>query len=175
MPSPIAHSVTGFVIFRLFSRDKQVTLWGKNGLSMSFVAIFLSNAPDLDFIPQLLTGEKYHHGLTHSITLTVLFAVVVGSIGCLFRKQIFKRLFFLTLIVYGSHLLLDFFTEGGKGIQLLWPFSESFFISPVSVFPGTHHSKGIFDLSHLLFIIFESFYAVFLLAGLWIWKKRNHS
>ncbi len=175
MPSPIAHSVTGFVIFRLFSKDKQVALLGENGLYTSFVAIFLSNVPDLDFIPQLLTGEKYHHGLTHSITFTVLFAVVVGSIGCLFRKQIFKRLFFLTLIVYGSHLLMDFFTEGGKGIQLLWPFAESFFISPISVFPGAHHSKGVFDLSHLLFTSFESCYTAFLLAGLWIWKKRNPS
>lgn len=175
MPSPIAHSVTGFVIFRLFSKDKQATLCGENGLYTSFIVIFLSNVPDLDFIPQLLTGEKYHHGLTHSITFTVLFAVVVGLIGRLFRKQIFKRLFFLTLIIYGSHLFLDFFTEGGKGIQLLWPFAESFFISPISVFPGAHHSKGLVDLSHLVFVIFELFYSAVLLVGLWIWKKRNPS
>ncbi|MCP4629990.1 MAG: metal-dependent hydrolase [bacterium] len=110
--------------------------------------------------------------MTHSITFTLLFAVIAGLIGNLSMKQIFKRLFFLTLIVYSSHLLLDFFTEGGKGIQLLWPFTDSFFQSPISVFPGAHYSKGLFDLSHLTFVTFELLYSTALLVGLWIVMKR---
>ena len=175
MPSPIAHSVSGYVISQLLSSDKQAIQYRKWWNIQTICFMFIAVAPDLDFVPQLLTGERYHQGLTHSLTFTIIFVVIVGLIGRLFRKQIFKRLFLLTSAVYGSHLLLDFFTEGGSGIQFLWPFTNSFFISPLSVFPGAHHSRGLFDPSHLIFIGFELCYSAVLLAGLWIWKKRNRS
>ena len=170
MPSPIAHSVTGLVVYKLL-HDKQAVIWKKPSYVM-VLCMFIAVLPDLDFIPQLLTGRKYHHTFTHSVTFAMLFALAAAIIARLLNKQIFRiALFALTL--YGSHLALDFFTEGGRGIQLFWPFSEKLFISPATFFPGTHHSEGSFSRVHLFFIFFELLYSLLLLTGLYIWKKRN--
>ena len=85
------------------------------------------------------------------------------------------RIALFALILYGSHLVLDFFTEGGRGIQLFWPFSEKLFISPLTLFPGTHHSEGSFSRVHLIFIFFELLYSLLILTGLYIWKKRKQA
>ena len=165
MPSPIAHSATGYFLYRWMFRQKQSTGIRKGWTVTLWYCIFVAISPDLDFVPQLLTGEKYHHTVTHSINFALIFALVSGLIGCLFRKKM-TGIILLTLVIYSSHLFLDFFTEGGKGIQLFWPFSEMLYISPVSLFPGTHYSKGLFNISHLSFVFFEVIYTIALLAVL---------
>ena len=172
MPSPIAHSVTGLVIYKLL-HNKQSVIWNKPTYVM-VLCMFIAVLPDLDFILQLWTGRKYHHTFTHSITLTILFALVSAIICSLLNKHIF-RITLCALIGYGSHLVLDFFTEGGRGIQLFWPFSEKLFISPATFFPGTHHSKGLFSRTHFTFISFELLYSLILLTGLYIWEKRKYA
>ena len=75
MPSPIAHSISGYAITRLWSKDASSSLklpprW------LSFYGIFIAVMADLDFIPQILTGEPYHHRFTHSITFAIGVALV---------------------------------------------------------------------------------------------------
>jgi inner membrane protein len=166
MPSPIAHSATGYAIARLFLVDRKSSLGNKNSFLQINYGILVAVAADLDFIPQLITGEKYHHGFTHSLTFAIAVSVCVYSLRYCLKKQLSTRLLWLTLMLYGSHLLLDFFTQGGNGIQLLWPFTTATFKSPISLFPSTYWSEPLFQHpGHLIFIAVELGYAALLLAG----------
>jgi hypothetical protein len=43
--------------------------------------------------------------------------------------------------VYGTHLLLDYFTHDGSrpiGIPLFWPFTQEHLIAPVEIFASIH-------------------------------------
>ncbi|MFQ5456671.1 MAG: metal-dependent hydrolase [Nitrospirota bacterium] len=177
MPSPIAHAVSGYAISRLLPPKQPIVTGQDDNKEKIYIAycILLANLPDFDFIPQLLTGQRYHHGFTHSLIFTIGISMTLGLLSnSILETQGFKQSFFLTLIIYGSHLLMDFFTAGGKGMQLLWPFSDGFFISPIAIFPGVYYSKGLFHYSHLIFIGFELVYSVILLRILWFWEKRRY-
>lgn len=82
MPSPIAHTVSGYVIFRFLSPEgHKVTRGNSNKKIVSpiyYYYMLLVNLPDFDFIPQLLTGQRYHHGFTHSLVFTICVAVIWG-------------------------------------------------------------------------------------------------
>jgi hypothetical protein len=51
MPSPLAHSVTGYAISKLPPLEKKVTLGPPKIIVLIFYVIFVANAADLDFIP----------------------------------------------------------------------------------------------------------------------------
>ncbi len=170
MPSPIAHAVSGYALSRLFPLNslkmsqRQARNW------QTFSAIFIAIAADFDFIPQILTGEKYHRGLTH----TLIFAVGLSFILAYgLRKFSHQPLFSWIFMLYGSHLILDLLTAGSLGIQLLWPFTDAYFKFPFVMFPAVHHSRGLFDLSHWVFVSWELGYSVLLLSGLWFWKNTQ--
>lgn len=174
MPSPIAHSVTGYVIAQLFPQGHKANREGNRALFWPFYGVFIALAADLDFIPQLITGDRYHHTFTHSIAFTLGFSLVVWLIGYLLANQFPIRFLILTLILYGSHLLLDYFTQGGPGIQLLWPFTDEHFKSSMAIFPETHHSSPLFQHpGHILFITFELSYAALLLSVTWVWHYKR--
>ena len=173
MPSPIAHSMTGYFINEVFPVNKTRQFPSFNHFFIVFASIIVANAPDLDFIPQIITGNRYHHGLSHSLVLALVFSSISVIIWYLLTKKLLIRLFVWLLLLYCSHLLLDFFTAGGEGIQLLWPFTESFFISEIALFPGAHHSEGIFAISHLVFISFELIYSVLILIMIKVLKGKK--
>jgi inner membrane protein len=131
--------------------------------------VFVATVADLDFIPQIITGESFHRGLTHSLIFTLGFSLILAFI---LRKRwqfSYKQLAWITFILYGSHLVLDFFTEG-RGIPLLYPFTENFFVSSITLFPGVHHSRGLWHYSHLIWICFELVYSVLLVWGVRWWR-----
>jgi inner membrane protein len=172
MPSPIAHSVSGYVLAKFIPQETskyyQSLWWDWQNLYPVFVAIFA----DFDFIPQLITGERFHRGLTHTFIFAIGFSLIVSWLISYFRKYSFSNLFWFTLIIYSSHLLLDFFTAtSGDGLQLFWPLTDTYFKSAISLFPSVHHSRGLFDLSHLVFIIWELCYSVLIVSILWLWKN----
>lgn len=169
MPSPIAHAVSGYAIAK-----------GVNPLTISrmgrvaFFAVFVAIAADFDFIPQLVANIDTHRGFTHSLGFALLFSGMVSAV--IARRTRFRYLptFLLTLALYGSHLLLDFLTQGGTGIPLLWPISSSHFQSAVVLFPAVHHSNGLFDSIHVRFLSFELAYTVILLWGVSQWSGYRH-
>jgi inner membrane protein len=172
MPSPIAHSITGYIISKAFLRNN-CTAQDNRNLGIIFYSIFIANVPDFDFIPQLFTDDKYHHGITHGFFFAVGFSVVAALIFCRMLNYSYNRFFIITLLIYNSHLILDFITDGGKGIKLLWPFFDYYYISPISLFPAVRHSQGLFHVSHLKFIGFEVSYSIILLSIIWLWEKRR--
>jgi inner membrane protein len=92
--------------------------------------------PDADVIVFSLSVERdgmlSHRGLTHSIVFAVLFG---GLAAFLARKFLKTGLSTPALIVFFSlatlsHPLLDMLTDGGSGVALFAPFSNSRFFFP---------------------------------------------
>lgn len=172
MPSPIAHAVSGYAIAKGVNPLKVSRMW-----RFALYAVFVAIAADFDFIPQLVAGVNTHRGFTHSLSFAILFSLVLSRLATRQTKLNYlpKYLptFILTLTIYGSHLVLDFFTQGGSGIPMLWPISNSHFHSAIPLFPAVHHSHGLFNSIHILFLSFELTYTVVLLWGLSQWTKHH--
>ena len=171
MPSPIAHSVTGYILFKRL-KTSSFSSFRFRPLLLGF-ALFAANAADLDFIPHLLSASSFHRGVTHSIGFTLGFSFVVAALFYRFARPLVKQMFFLTAVIYSSHLLLDFFTAGGRGLQLLWPLSTRYFQAPFPLFPGVHHSEGLLYGGHVWFISYELLYTIFLIKGFDFAKFRG--
>lgn len=164
MPSPIAHSITGYALFKLF-RLKCHPPFRRVPALLGW-SIVMANAADLDFLAQLFTDARVHRGMTHSIGFTLGLCCLVAIAASAIARPWVKQILLLTAAGYGSHLLLDFFTAGGRGMQLFWPLTPAFFQSPIPLFPPVHHSHGLFYWGHLLFISYELLYAVLVMKGL---------
>ena len=179
MPSFIAHSVAGIAIYQIAKRDwtAKKNLSAPSWITLPILAVIFANLPDLDFIPQLLTGIRYHHGATHS--LLVWLGIGIGTWTILRSLPRIERVVMTSIVTfaYGSHLLLDYLSAGGSGIQLLWPFSTTYWKSPYSVFPAVDYSKGLISLDHLTFIISELIFAIIVMgliyAGQRILNQRS--
>jgi len=127
MPSPIGHALTGVAVgwsggLSDSRRDRRLLL----------VCLFLAAAPDLDL---LLPGA--HRSATHSVTAMLLVTIVTAAV----TGQVTRwRTALLCGLSYGSHLLLDWLSADNyppRGIQLLWPFGDRWFISDLDLFRQT--------------------------------------
>lgn len=174
MPSPIAHAATGYALAELSPGSERRATWRRR-LPRIVLFVFVALAADLDFIPELLTGVRFHHGPTHSILFAVVFGLLVAALLVAGRGWRFSAAFLLPFLLYGSHLVLDYFTAGGPGIPLLWPFSGTYFQSPVTIFPETYHSEPLLHWGHVAFFLFEVGYALVLVALVWLRKLRTAS
>ena len=173
MASPIAHSVSGYILGNILLLE-QIKVPKHKKLRLHIYAIFVSIFADFDFIPQIITGERFHRGLTHSIFFTFIFSVIVSFLFSQYPHKPYKQIFLFTLIIYAFHLLLDFFTAGGEGIQLLSPFTNTLFKSPIYIFPKVDHSSGLWAVSHIITISFEFTYSVLMLLGLSFWQRLRN-
>ena len=152
MPSPVGHSLAGLCGYLLAkngptSHRREYLLLG---------SIVIANLPDLDLAPRLLFGDVslLHRQWTHSLVAALGFGLLIG---------IFARWWKTDGIFYGvwggavylSHIVLDMLLNDPSpphGVQLLWPFSESYFMSPVTPFTSFSYSNlgiiGMFFVPH---------------------------
>ena len=134
MASPYGHTLVGLSLFSLFyprpvaSRMKVCLIYG--------LVIAGALAPDLDFLPGIFWGNpsRFHHGFFHSLGMAVGLSLMAGALTSFInRKQSAYKISRLVFLLIFSHLGLDFFTEDPNppfGFPLLWPFSETYYISP---------------------------------------------
>ena len=139
MPSPLGHTlagVCGFLLNRqLMTSHHRIWLCG--------ASVVIAILPDFDVVPGLLLGDPrmFHQKGTHSITAAVVVGLLVGGVA---RRW---KLNGLGWGIWGgglylSHLLLDLLVEDPSppfGILLFWPFSEAYFVSPITPFGGFHY------------------------------------
>lgn len=147
MASPVGHTLAGYLGYRLiplrFSQPlSQKWAWG---------AVVLANLPDLDFLPGLLIGDAFafHRRESH----TLIAAIAVGSLVALGVRSArrwqpptaqhlpLRGLWWglWAVAVYLGHLCLDLLMVDPKppfGLQLFWPFSDAFVVSPIAIIPG---------------------------------------
>ena len=127
---------------RLKRTVPQVWLW---------LAIAIANLPDLDFLPGLLMGNAFafHRRGSHTIMAAVLVGCLI-VVGLRLTHQWLPKTFKLSpsqslqggawaTTIYLGHLCLDFVMEDRIppfGLQLLWPFVDTFFLAPIALIPG---------------------------------------
>lgn len=122
MPSPIGHALAGWATARVFQ-----TVFGPSAVGSAAGPIAWAVAADVDMIPGLWNTtdpNADHKKGTHSLGAAVLAGVVAGAAGRL-RGRPFAPGAAQGAAAYGSHLLLDSFSEGSEGgMRLWWPFSR---------------------------------------------------
>lgn len=125
----LAHATAGYLAYEALRPAGPHRPWLLAG------AVFLANAPDLDFLPGLAVGDPdaYHRGVTHTLGAAVAMAAMVGLLA---RWRRVPRPWWwaaFAAVAYGSHLLVDWMTVDAvppHGIQLLWPFSARWLHAP---------------------------------------------
>jgi len=145
MPSPVGHSLTGYLIYRATAGTAAEETW--RTLLLYLVA---ANIPDLDFIPGLLVGEpgRYHHGASHSLGFAILFGLALSLTLAAFKLGDRIQNFVIFFSLYFSHVLLDYLstdTSFPYGVPLFWPLSNEYYIAPFAFLPDIHRpvSSGI--------------------------------
>lgn len=175
MPSPIGHLLAGYVVYSIRGERFQ------NRLALLGI-LFSAVAADLDFLPGLVFGDpnRFHHGITHSIGAACFYGVAmwVGLRYWQVSKASLLALFFAS--AYGSHVVLDFFsvdTSEPRGIPLLWPFVDTYYIAPTPLFLDVrrHHGgivellAGLWSRHNFLAVLWE----VVVLIPLAVWIQRR--
>ncbi len=128
---------------------------------------------DIDFGIGFLLGRNVHHYFTHSLGFTLLFA---GAAYSLSRERAFN-----TLVLgasYLSHVLLDLLskdTAAPYGVELLWPLSSEFYISPILVFDDIWRGTlaKLFSLHNWLAVAREVLVVGPLAAIVALWWRRG--
>lgn len=154
MCSPVGHSLVGYTLYLAWNRNyKLIGNWKKIVLY-----IFAANAPDLDFIPGIFIGDanRFHHGISHTLGFSILFALGMYVISRFKRKKDFIIFFLL----YFGHVLIDFLTADTTapfGVMLFWPFTKRYFIFFHSLFLDIHHFtlSELFDLHNIKAMAWE--------------------
>lgn len=134
MPTPIGHTLAGLTIGEAIG---DVPSGGRRWLWLAALAV-AANLPDADYIPGFVIGRPnaFHHYALHSIGAALLFGFIIGGLLWRIRGK-FIRYFICFSSVYMSHMILDFFAADSSwpyGMQILWPVSSEFFVSPLAVF-----------------------------------------
>jgi inner membrane protein len=183
MPSPVGHSLAGLCGYflasnRPLSARREYLLLG---------SIVIANLPDFDLVPRLLFGDvsSLHRQWTHSLVAALGFGLVM-SVLARWRKT--DKIFYGVWggAVYLSHIVLDMLLDDPSpphGVQLLWPFSTSYFMSPVTPFTSFSYSNpkvgiiGMFFVPHNLatmtreFVLMAPWVALAAYIGRRLWRK----
>lgn len=175
MPSPVGHSLMGYVLYRAFTKPGTDKSW-----KWILVCIFMANAPDLDFIPGLIVGEpnRYHHGISHSFGFAL---VASAGVAWVYSKRSARiKTFGVLFSLYTSHLFLDYCGRDTKlpyGEPLFWPVSGEYFILPFSLFfdiqrssAGAEFFPSLFSLHNLWAVGVE---CVVLLPAIFLVQRLN--
>lgn len=124
MPSPIGHSIGGYVAGRLADRGERLSR-----RAILLLGVLLGSLPDFDFIPGIVLGAPgaYHRGVSHSVGAAVIVGCAVAVLGRKWLDVGTVDLFAIAAAAYGSHVLLDAIlpdTRGVVGIPVFWPLSD---------------------------------------------------
>ncbi|MBA7626322.1 hypothetical protein ES703_33768 [subsurface metagenome] len=155
MCSPVGHSLAGYILYLAWNRNYKLTRdWKKIVLYL-----FAANGPDLDFIPGIFVGDtnRFHHGISHTLGFSILFALGMYTISK-FRT---KKDFMIFFLLYFTHLLIDCLTADSSapfGVMLFWPFTRRYFMSSCSLFFSIHHRtlSDLFDLHNIRAMSWEA-------------------
>jgi inner membrane protein len=173
MPSPIGHSLIGYIIYRASPMPVKAPPW-----QLIIFCLIAANAPDFDFLPGLLIGNaaRFHHGPSHSIGFAILFGLVAGVF---FLRRLYG--FVISASLYLSHVLLDYLVldpSPPHGVPLFWPLSYEYYMAPFAFFPGVVYTPifsdsilFLFTFHNLLTISTEILFFLPLLIFTSFWKK----
>ena len=130
MASLFGHAAAGLAISNVFRLKSNFTT------PMLVVGIVLSLLPDADMLGFYL-GVPYesmwgHRGISHSILLAVLIAIILAFFMGKSKKQVGALTLFFFLSMF-THSLLDALTTGGEGVAFFAPFNNTRYFLPWQV------------------------------------------
>jgi membrane-bound metal-dependent hydrolase YbcI (DUF457 family) len=135
MPSPVGHALAGAAT--VFAAD----IATRTRSSPRFVTLCagLAALPDADLlIPG--THRTFSHSVTAVAVTFIVAMVVTGQVTRLRAQRFGGQAAAVCALAYASHLLLDWLavdTYPPFGIELLWPWSDRWFISGADIFRQT--------------------------------------
>ena len=112
-------------------------------------------------------GACGHRGASHSLPFAIAIGLLAGLVARRLRWPVVRTIVAATFAV-ASHAMLDVLGEGGRGLPLLWPFSDARFISPIRIFPDAPRGLALLSMPGAINVAIE--FAVFLpmmLYALW--------
>ena len=138
----------------------------------------LAMLPDADVITFAM-GIPYdapwgHRGAAHSIVFALAAAMLFAPLLKQYFEMPLKRAYLLAFIAIMSHGLLDTLTDGGKGIGLLWPFSNERFFAPWRPIPVSPIGKAFLSERGLYVFTTELLYCVPLVIYAF-WPRKKHT
>jgi inner membrane protein len=112
-----------------------------------------------------------HRGALHSLAFGVLVGMIVWA-GALWLRLPALSIAVTGCLVVASHGLLDTLTDGGKGIALLWPFSNERYFAPWRPIPVAPIGARLFSTAGMRLMLYEAllFLPLFLVAA---WPRRS--
>jgi membrane-bound metal-dependent hydrolase YbcI (DUF457 family) len=143
MPTPIGHALAGVTAAwiadlvpgrRAWRSALSTAPWYQRaGDGLTLVCAALAASPDLDLF------VHRHRTITHSIGAAIFVALVAAAMAAR-RSRPIVRVALMCMGAYLTHLVLDWMaadTYPPFGIQALWPFSQSWYISGWDLFRQT--------------------------------------
>ena len=149
MASPVAHSLTGYLIYRLTAQPDDAAPWPP-----LWAYIAMANLPDVDIVFGLFHDApfRYHHeSIANSIGVTLVLTLLVWCGARLRANGLPWRRAVLFSALYGSHVLLDFF-GAGRAVPILWPLDAHAYVNPIGFMPGfvKSHASNIAFFTSLM-------------------------
>ena len=174
MPSPLIHLAVAAAAARLAPPPDAP----RPRLRLFAVAAVASLLPDVDAAAGLLasvspeTLSLVHNQGTHSLLFCALATPLLSLLARPFLRPLrYRTVLALVAALLASHLLLDFFTWG-RGLMLLWPFSDARFASPVPLFYGVRYALGLRTPAHLVTLATELLTLLLLALPLLLFRRR---
>src|SRR5262245_25110645 len=186
MPSPIGHALAGIAAAwaadlvpgdRTWRSAAASAPWyARAGNGVTLACAGLAVLPDFD-LAMLPFKPETHRTVTHSIGAALIVALAAAVAARSYRLPPLP-LALMRAAAYATHLLLDWLGADRfppYGLQVLWPFSDGWFISGWDVFRQTARrqllSPAIIRLNALA-IAQETAILVPLLAALWLVRVK---
>ena len=143
MPSPIGHALAGIAVAwtaDLIPGDRAwrtvpdtATWYQRAGGGLTVLCAGLGAAPDLDL------AFVAHRTVTHSVFAMLFVGLFAAALAATAGRPV-ARISLMCAAAYGSHLLLDWLGTDyypPRGIQLMWPLNQEWYISGIDVFRQT--------------------------------------
>ncbi|HWP64739.1 MAG TPA: metal-dependent hydrolase [Candidatus Limnocylindria bacterium] len=124
----LTHAAAGYLVYEA-ARPA-----GRHSPALLATAVVLANAPDVDFVPGLVTGApaSFHRGVTHTLLAALVVGLAAAAVAWWRRQSPRGPLWWgaFAAAAYASHLLVDFLAVDAvapHGARFLWPLSHEFY------------------------------------------------
>ena len=169
----------GYIIYRVF-KNRVPENFNRVYVTLPLVLIFaigVSLLPDFDSIAGILMGDfaRYHNNITHSLFAGLLVAFLMAIFARLIVKAGFWIWFAIGFLGYSLHVVMDYFTLGGRGVMLFWPLSVERYESPVKLFFGVRWSESLLNPIHINTFFTEMIFVLLVGMVLLIIERRRTS
>jgi membrane-bound metal-dependent hydrolase YbcI (DUF457 family) len=176
VPSPLAHGLIGYAVYRLYRPREKLAPGGSLSRSVLPLAAALgvSLLPDADAALGLLLGDlgAYHNNIVNSLFVGLAVSLLLASLLWIGWGMRFWPWLGLLLLCYELHVLADYLTWG-RGVMLFWPFTGERFAPPVYLFYGLHWSDGVVSMRHFWTLLTELGFGALMLAMMELYFRKG--